>query len=234
MSDERVWAQMLARAGLLPSGAHGFVRHPTPRTIANPSGFPGGSPGGGQNDHRYWSENQPPRPDWYTADPSQQPGGAPQPQPSLQIHPPWEFPPSGSQIFQPATDTTSAGVAQLAAGVGATITIPGLSYLTPNAMISVVRTVSIFVNGPTTAFNVDFWLRNNGQPLTQTPFRTQAFIAGALVRTFSVTLRDIPPGTIDMLIVNQGAGGPWTVGGGFSGWSYTQAQAAALTGGLPN
>jgi hypothetical protein len=220
-ADEAAWARALKTTGVAP------------HTIANPSGFPGGSPGGSDN-HRYYNEEQPPQPGWMTPDPSQQPGGAPTPQPALQIFPPWYQPPPGAQLFGPQTDTLSAGVPQLPAGAGSEITIPGLSYLTPNAMISVVRLVTIFVANPDATFNVSYYLRNNGQSLLANPFRMFSFIAGAIVFPYPVTIRDIPPGTIDMLIVNNGAGGPWTVGGGFSGWSYTQAQAAALTGGLPN
>lgn len=223
-NDEQDWATALAVAN---ANQRGPV---VTRTIDNPSGFPSAA-----GHDRYWNENQPPQPDNFTPDPSMQPGGPPQPQPSLQVHPPWEFPPSGAQLFQPAADTTSAGVAQLPAGAGNQITIPGLSYTTPSTMISVVRTVQIFVNNPDTTFNVDYWLRQNGQPLTAQPFRTFGFLAGALIIAYAIIIRDVPAAaTIDMLIVNRGAGGPWTVGGAFSGWSYTQQQAQALTGGLAN
>jgi hypothetical protein len=225
MAAREQWADRLAQANANQQGPV------TDRTIANPSAFVGGSPGY----HRYWSEEQPPIPANFTPDPGSQPGGPPAPQPSLQVFPPWERPPKGAQLFQPAADTTSAGVAQLPAGAGAQITIPGLSYSAPSAMISVVKVVQIFVNNPDTTFNVNYWVRQNGQPLTSNAFRTFGFVAGALIIAYEITIRDIPAGaTIDMLIVNQGAGGPWTVGGAFSGWSYTQNQEAALTGGLPN
>lgn len=218
MNDEAAWARALRNNGVAP------------KTIANPAAFPGGDPG----HQRYFDEEQPPRPEWMTPDVAMQPGGPPQPQPSLQIHPPWEFPPQGAQLFNPFQDTGSLGLPQLPAGAGSSITIPALNYLTPNMMISVVRLFTIYVLNPDATFNVSYFLRNNQQSLTSQPFRIPPMVANAVVFPFGVTIRDIPPGTIDVLFVNNGTGGPWTVGAGFAGWSYTQAQGAALTGGLAN
>jgi hypothetical protein len=225
-NDEALWARQLARAGILGAA----------RTIANPQGFPGGGPGGGADspgDQRYFNETQPPQPQWMTEDPGQAPGGPPQPTPSLQIHPPWEYPPQGAQLFGVLADTVNApGAVELPAGAGSQITIPGVSYLTPNMMFSVVRLVTIYVLNATSAFNATYYLRNNGQSLYPGGFRLSPGTANLITFPYGVTIRDIPPGTIDILIVNNGAGGPWNVGAGFNGWSYTQAQALALTGGL--
>src|SRR5262244_2532317 len=138
-NDEAAWARAYR--------VHGIA----PKTIANPAAFPGGSP---VRDQRYFDVEQRPIPEWMTPDPAQQPGGPPLPQPSLQIFPPWERPPKGAQLFGPLNDTINAvGAVKLPAGAGSSITIPGVSYLTPNMMISVVRLVTIYVINPTTAFN---------------------------------------------------------------------------------
>jgi hypothetical protein len=203
----------------------------TPRVLGNQSGMPAGA----RNDAQYDSIRTIPNPSRFQ--PASNLSGQPAapPVPALQIHPPWEYPPTGSNLFNVNADTNSAGVAELAAGVGAQVIVPGLNYQTPNNYIPVVRTVTIFINAPDLTANVNFYLRANGNPVQNGAFRWFPLVAANLSIAYAVTFRDIQQNAyLDLLIVNAGAGGPWIVGGGFSGWAYSVQMGAALTGGLPN
>lgn len=157
-----------------------------------------------------------------------------QPTPSIQIFPAWERPPKGAQNFAAPNRTLGAITGTLAAGAGSQLALASLVYGSPANYITVVRTVSVFINAPDGANDISWILQVNGQALQNGAFTIFPFIAGAVIRSFSVVFRDIQPNsTISLLIVNNAASGPYTVGGGFSGWSYAIAAEQLLTGGLP-
>lgn len=163
------------------------------------------------------------------------PGGPQNAVPSVQIHPVWEFPPANAfQFYLNQTSTQQSTVAtQLPAVAGASLVLPGLIYKPPSLMKSVLRLVSIFCDAPNTTTNISYIVRLNGAPAAGFTFRFFPRLAANESVDFSVVLRDIPMNTtVDMLIMNNAATGPWTVGGALSGWSYSEADAIRLYGSL--
>lgn len=163
------------------------------------------------------------------------PGGPQNAVPSVQIHPVWEFPPSQAfQFYLNQTSTQQSTVpTQLPAIAGASLLLPGLVYQPPPFMKTVLRLVSIFCDAPNTTTNVSYIVRLNGAPAAGFTFRFFPRLAANESVDFSVVLRDIPINTVvDMLIMNNAATGPWTVGGALSGWSYSEADAIRLYGSL--
>jgi hypothetical protein len=170
--------------------------------------------------------------------PAPQPGSPGGPQnavPSVQIHPVWEFPPAQAfQFYLNQTSSQQSKVAtQLPAVAGATLLLPGLIYQPPPFMKSVLRLVSIFCDAPTQQTNISYIVRVNGAPQSGFTFSFFPRLAANESVDFSVLLRDIPINSvIDMIIMNNAATGPWTVGGALSGWSYSEADAIRLYGSL--
>jgi len=207
-------------------------RHPfAPKTIENPTGMPPDVEGASG---RYAQVNPALNYDAYTPAPGV---SAPlqQPTPNLQIHPAWEYPPKGSQNFSAPNRSLGVITGTLAAGAGSTLVLASLAYSSPSNYITVVRTVSAFINAPDGNNDISWILQVNGQAVQNGAFTIFPFIAGAVIRSFSVVFRDIEPNsTISLLIQNNAASGPYTVGGGFSGWSYAIQAEQLLTGGLPN
>lgn len=142
---------------------------------------------------------------------------------SAQVPPFWEFkPPSGVDFYASMTGT-------LAAAVGATLLLdPSVNgnpigpviRLTPDYE-GVVQTVNIFIDAITTAWNASFSLLANGAPvqgwanLTSFPRN-----ANSINIPFNGPLQ-IPPNTLlQVLVTNNAATGPWTVGAQVAGWSW--------------
>jgi hypothetical protein len=163
------------------------------------------------------------------------PGGPQNAVPSVQIHPVWEFPPAQAfQFYLNQTSTQQSSVpTQLPAVAGATLLLPGLIYKPPDFMKTVLRLVSIFCDAPNTTTNISYIVRLNQAPAAGFTFRFFPRLAANESVDFSVVLRDIPINTtVDMIIQNNAATGPWTVGGALSGWSYSEADAIRLYGSL--
>jgi hypothetical protein len=201
-----------------------------PKTIDNPVGMP-------EHVHaasgRYDQVNPALNYDAYTPAPGVS-SPIVQPAPSIQIFPAWERPPKGSQLFSAPNRSLGAMTGTLAAGAGSQLALASLVYGSPSNYITVIRTVSAFINAPDGANDISWILEVNGQAQQNGAFTIFPFIAGAVIRSFSVVFRDIEPNsTISLLIVNNAASGPYTVGGGFSGWSYAIQAEQLLTGGLP-
>lgn len=202
----------------------------TPRTIANPVGFPEGS----EDPTRYLQVNPAMNLPAYTDAPGIT-SEMPETVPALQIHPAWEYPPKGSQLFSAPNRQLGALTGTLPAGVGSQLLLPSLIYASPSNYITVIRTVSVMINAPDGLNDITWILRVNQQPMQNGNFTIFPFIAGAVVFGYSVVFRDIQPNsTIDLLITNNAASGPYTVSGGFTGWSYAIQAEQALTGGLPS
>lgn len=135
---------------------------------------------------------------------------------TAQIPPFWQYkPPRGVDFYYQAT-----GV--LAAVAGATLTLASVPpiKLTPDYE-GVVASVTIFINAITTAWDAFFTLRLNGGP-AQGWDRLTSFArnANSISIPYGGPLQ-IPPNTeIDVLVTNNAATGPWTVGVQVAGWSW--------------
>src|SRR5580704_3201622 len=98
------------------------------KTIANPVGMPPEVEGASG---RYDQTNPAMNLRAYTPSPAVS-GQQPLPQPALQIHPAWEYPPKGSQLFSYPNRGLGVITGTLAAGVGASLLLASLTYASPN------------------------------------------------------------------------------------------------------
>lgn len=110
----------------------------------------------------------------------------------------------------------------LPAGAGSTLilaSVPAI-FLTPNYE-GVVKSVTIFVNAPTTDFNAFFTLRFREAPVPGWDrLRTFSRAATNLSIEFGGEVQAQPGTKIDVLVTNRNAFGPWTVGAEVTGWSW--------------
>jgi len=135
---------------------------------------------------------------------------------SAQIPPYWLYkPPEGIDFYMNET-----GV--LAAGAGSTLilaSVPAI-FLTPNYE-GATQSVAIFVDAPTTDIDVTWTLRFREAPVPGWD-RLTTFPRSAT--NLSIEFPGIVqcgPGTkIDVLVTNNNAFGPWTVGAEVTGWSW--------------
>lgn len=158
------------------------------------------------------------------------------------IFPPWLYPLKAGNDFYitrvivtPAVPPAPAILgksAVLAAGAGSIVT--SQAFIVPTNMKGVVRIVSIFINAPTLVppIDVDWILRINGAPVQGWTFTTYPRAATNLSSDFGGVVRLPMDGVVDVVIVNNNANGPWTVGTQFGGWYYSVEEAKRLYGEL--
>lgn len=143
------------------------------------------------------------------------------------VYPFWDRPPASATDFfiQPLPFSLPAGPS------AAPVLIPGASFQLPAQNEGVVRSVSIFVDAPTTALNVVWSLRINGQPVAGADaLTTFPRSASNLSITFEY-FKQVPVGAlIELVVSNRSAAGPWTVGGNFAGWSWPMADRIRVFG----
>lgn len=146
-----------------------------------------------------------------------------------QIFPPWLYPMEQGNDFNIVT-IGGAKVAVLAAAVGATLTSDPLRLTDSDE--GVVRLMTIFVDAPTTAIDVNWTLRINGAPVPGWTVTTFPRNANNLSIDTEGVVR-LPAGAlVDVLIENRAATGPWTVGVQIGGWYYSQRAAQDFYGDL--
>lgn len=132
------------------------------------------------------------------------------------IPPFWQFKPTfGIDFYYNTTGT-------LAAGAGSTLVLTGnpIIRLTPDYE-GVVASVQIFVDAPTTLIDVDWMLRFNSSPVPGwSNLTTFPRAANSISIEFGGPVQ-VPSNTlIDVLVTNNAASGPWTVGVEVTGWSW--------------
>lgn len=121
--------------------------------------------------------------------------------------------------------------AALAAGAGNQVVSTALRYQASGGIVAAIKFVSIFVDAPTALTNVVWSVLLNGAPapgfdaLTFSPR-----VAANFERTFPCTIRVPPNTTVQVVITNQDAAGPWTVGASFGGWGWNQQEGERYTG----
>lgn len=144
-----------------------------------------------------------------------------------QIFPPWLYPlRQGSDFF--IFTIGGAKSAALAAGAGSTLVSD--PFRLPKDTSAVIRLVSIFANLPTGAIDVEWTLRINKVPVQGWTFTTYPRVANNLSIEFGGIVRVAPNSTIDVLITNKSAAGPWTVGTQFGGWYWNNVAAEQTFG----
>jgi len=121
--------------------------------------------------------------------------------------------------------------AALAAVAGTQIINTALRFQTTAGIVAAVKFVSLFADNPTALINVRWALLLNGAPapgfdaLTFSPR-----VAANFERTFPCTIRVPPSTTVQVVITNVDAAGPWTVGASFGGWFWNGQEGKRYTG----
>lgn len=131
------------------------------------------------------------------------------------IQPPWVYKYPMSQAFN-RNNFSSV----LAAAVGATV-VP-VTFTLPETFVGWEDIFGIYILTPTAATDVTFTLRINGGPVEGWDnIKFPPGIANFVVQNFGELQQRIPnSGKVDVLVTNNAATGPWTVGAKISGW-YT-------------
>lgn len=128
------------------------------------------------------------------------------------------------QIRPPtAVDFFYKRMGTLAAGAGSTLVLAQASRalrILPDYK-GVVAGVTIFVDAPLATLDITFALRLNGGTVEGwdklEPFPTAA---NAIIIPFPGTLQIPGNSLIDVLVTNNAASGPWTVGASVAGWQW--------------
>lgn len=108
----------------------------------------------------------------------------------------------------------------LAAGAGSQV--QGPSFTLPETMVGWLQLVWFYVLTPTANTSVSFAVRINGGPVSG--FDNQQNppgVANFVILPFNDLRVRIPNGaTVDVLVTNLNANGPWTVGAKLGGWYH--------------
>lgn len=138
----------------------------------------------------------------------------PSQQTTLQKFPPWLYKPESGQ------DYTTNETGTLAAAVGATLALA--AFQIPANTKGVIRLFTLFVDAPNLTIDVDWIVRINRAPVPGWTFTTFPRVANNLSIDFEGVVY-VPEGAlIDVLVRNNAATGPWTVGAQLSGWSWSK------------
>ena len=146
-----------------------------------------------------------------------------------QIYPPWVY------KLPSSTDFNANGFSEIiGAGAGTALVSALVSFRVPADMVGYVQIVGLYVLTPTALTDLTFTFRINQGPVPgYDNLIPPPGVANFLVQNYSDVQVRIPSGsTIDLLIRNNGAGGPWTVGGKIAGWYHPQVDEERLYGNL--
>lgn len=144
---------------------------------------------------------------------------------SLQVPPPWQFPPPGAREFF----TQATGV--LAAGAGQVLDLADLSLNAPDRYKGVIRTVGIFIDAPLATFDITWIVLVNGAPYSGwDTLTTFPRAANSLSVDLEGVIRLPQNAQSTIRIRNNNAVGPWTVGANYSGWWWPLQYELAVYG----
>lgn len=119
----------------------------------------------------------------------------------------------------------------LAAGAGSTVTSAALSFRVPDSMVGWLQYFSIYVLAQTALTSARWDVRINQGPISGLNWQNPPGVANLVLREFSdVRVRLPMNATVDIIVTNLNANGPWTVGGELSGWYHTQADEVRVYG----
>lgn len=131
-------------------------------------------------------------------------------------------PPSGTDLY---FNSVTPVATPLAAGAGATVILAAAANKTPFFIRAnsegVVAAVQIFVDAPTADVDVSWTLRFNGAPVIGwDDLKTFPRVANSISIVFPGTVQVESGVTVDVLVTNNNAFGPWRVGAEVSGWQW--------------
>lgn len=135
------------------------------------------------------------------------------------IPPFWQFkPPSGLDLFTEFRGT-------VAAGAGSSSVLPLSAGLRPWTILSayngVMSSFALFVDTPLATLDITFVVLANGAPIPGwDQLRPFPVGANAIIQPINGTLQLPENTTLTVLVKNNAASGPWTVGAQVAGWMW--------------
>lgn len=146
---------------------------------------------------------------------------------SRQVLPPWTTKLPSSQDFNRNLFSSALG-----AVVGATVT--PVSFQVPLTFVGYMSIFGVYVLTPTALTDITFALRINQGPVQgYDNIRVPPGVANFFVQNFSDLQVRIPSGAlVDVLVTNNAATGPWTVGAKISGWYHSEIEEQRIYGSL--
>lgn len=118
----------------------------------------------------------------------------------------------------------------LAAGAGSVV-VP-VEFTLPPTFVGWQQIFGIYVLSPTALTDITFTLRINGGPVEGWDnIQPPPGVANFIVQNFSDLNERVPNGgRIDVLVTNNSAAGPWTVGAKIAGWFTPESEEDRIFG----
>lgn len=118
----------------------------------------------------------------------------------------------------------------LAAVVGAVV-VP-VEFILPRTYVGYQQIFGIYVLSPTALTDITFTLRINGAPVGGWDnIKPPPGVANFIVQNFSELQVRVPSGgKVDVLVTNDAATGPWTVGAKIAGWYHSEIEEQRIYG----
>lgn len=132
------------------------------------------------------------------------------------------FPPRIEKLYVSQDFNTQRNSLILPAGVGSTVVLPG--FQVPQGMIGWLQQTYLYILTPTALTTATWTVRINQAPVSGfdniiNPPGIANFI---IIPTDDMRIRLPNSCVVDVIITNNSAAGPWTVGAGLSGWTHPE------------
>jgi len=146
---------------------------------------------------------------------------------SRMVFPPWVYKLPMSQDFNANQFASTLG-----AGVGSVV-VP-TSFQLPGGMVGYVQIMGIYILSPTNNTDITFTLRINQGPVSGWDnIKFPPGVANFVVQNFGdLQVRAPNSALVDVLVTNNNASGPWTVGAKVSGWYHPEIEEKRIYGDL--
>lgn len=146
------------------------------------------------------------------------------------IFPPWREKLTTSKDFN-AEDFNMT----LPAGVGATVVSANLRIQLPQSMVGWLQVFSLYVQGQTPLTQAQWAVRIDNGPVSGFSNVLNPPGTANIVLITSTDLQERVPnnGTVDIIVTNLNASGPWVVGGRLRGWYHPKADELREWGEIP-
>lgn len=132
------------------------------------------------------------------------------------------YPPRVEKLLSSTDFTVQDFAMVLPAGAGSTITSAALAFTLPASMVGWLQEFKVYVLSQTAATSAQWSVRINGGPVPGFDNKQNApGVANLVLLEWNDMRIRIPNGaTVDVIITNLNANGPWTVGGYLAGWYH--------------
>lgn len=142
------------------------------------------------------------------------------------------YPPRIEKMLVSQDFNVSDWAMTLPAGAGSTITSATLRLELPASMVGWLQNFSLYILTPTANTSVSFAVRVNEGPVSGFDnYQNSPGVANLYREDYNDIRVRIPMGgTVDVIVTNLNANGPWTVGGRLAGWYHSSADELRVFG----